>query len=541
MSDKDVLTGNRSTAEPALRLHRLGHSSLVIVTITVLLLLALTPALLRPAEFMQDDSYFYLQIAHNIVAGLGSTFNGITPTNGYHPLWLWIVTALSMLADGDKITALYLVFILQVLLAIVSLLILNRLTIAMGLRHGLIALAVLSAYLLGTGIYGSEAHINALSLLVGLTFLWVALGQRSLGIWIITGCLFGIACLARLDNVFPIFSLCVFSVLWSARNDVHHLIRVAVSLSLGGSIVVLPYLISNFIGYGHLVPISGAIKSTFPAANPDLNNLGTMGKVAAPFGFVAISIGLFLDSDSKRRVIWSGLGTGVLLHAVYIVCFTDHYTFWAWYYVPAVITAALSASYLYQSLSRQTAKWLSYKAISTIAIAFAVLVLAAGAARAWLKAYNVQRIGPMNIDLRVNEYRWPDEFGKWMKANLAAGSRILVYDWPGAIAYYSDLSLLPMDGLVSDYQYNDDLVQLGIHGYLCAKDVNYFFGLIEPWEKDIEVTVEAPLYRIPVGTLHLREEDIIVRTREVLSRPDEALPFAIWRIDCTSPSTVSHL
>jgi len=35
-----------------------------------------------------------------------------------------------------------------------------------------------------------------------------------------------------------------------------------------------------------------------------------------------------------------------------------------------------------------------------------------------------------------------------------------------------------------------------------------------------------------VGTLYLEEEDIIVRTDDVLSRPDEALPFAIWKLRC---------
>ena len=58
------------------------------------------PALMKPEQFMHDDSYFYLQVAHNIAQGNGSTFHGITPTNGYHPLWLWMVTFTSMVAGG---------------------------------------------------------------------------------------------------------------------------------------------------------------------------------------------------------------------------------------------------------------------------------------------------------------------------------------------------------------------------------------------------------------------------------------------------------
>jgi hypothetical protein len=500
--------------------------------IAFLLVSALAPALLKPTEFMHDDSYFYLQIAHNIAAGLGSTFNGITPTNGYHPLWLWTVTAASAAVNGDKTISLHLVAALQALLAICSLLALLCLARAMELRYSLIAVAGLSAYLVGTGIYGSEAHINALSLIMGIACLWAALGMQRAWIWLITGSLLGIACLARLDNIFTVVALSIFSVLSAGRSGIRQATLVGLSLGLGGSLVVFPYLVSNFIAYGYLVLISGAIKSIFRLARRDLNNLGPIGKLATPFGFIAVALGIFLDSDPKRRVIWMGLGAGVLLHAIYIVCFTDHYTFWGWYYVSAVITAALSATYLFDWLSRLTEKWRSPRTPSILAFVLAAVLLTAASARAWLKAYDVERIGPLELDLRINSYRWTDEFGKWMKANLPAGSRIFVYDWPGALAYYSDLPLLPMDGLVSDYQYNDDLVRLGVHDYLCAKEVKYFFGLIEPWEEDIQVTVTAPLYRKPVGTLQLPQEDIIVRTREVLSRPDEALPFAIWRIHC---------
>lgn len=41
-----------------------------------------------------DDFFYYLKIAENIVNGNGSTFNGIVDTNGYHPLWLIVLTIL---------------------------------------------------------------------------------------------------------------------------------------------------------------------------------------------------------------------------------------------------------------------------------------------------------------------------------------------------------------------------------------------------------------------------------------------------------------
>ena len=49
-----------------------------------------------------DDAYYYLQIAYNIAHGAGSTFDGITKTNGYQPLWMAIVVAIEFIFRFDK-------------------------------------------------------------------------------------------------------------------------------------------------------------------------------------------------------------------------------------------------------------------------------------------------------------------------------------------------------------------------------------------------------------------------------------------------------
>ncbi|UCC15484.1 MAG: hypothetical protein JSW21_06055 [Gammaproteobacteria bacterium] len=502
------------------------------LTVITLLVINLLPSLIRPAEFMQDDSYFYLQVAHNIVAGLGSTFHGITPTNGYHPLWMGLVTATSFMAGGDKTASLYFVFALQGVLFIASALVFRRLAILMGLRYWLIGIAIMAAYLLGTAIYGSEAHVNALTLLASLALLWRALGSPRARPWFLTGLVAGLAVLARLDNVFVMSMTLMLGLVYSTRENLRTVAVPLLALVAGGAAVVLPYVLANLVSTGHMVPISGAIKSTFPNAQIDLGRLGSMGKLATPFGFVSLLIGLGLDKDRRRRVLWQGLGSGVILHAAYVVCFTDHYTFWAWYYVSAVLSAALSACYLYQWLTVRYESLVSVSNARRIALAGAVLVLVAGSARAWVKSYGYQGINVLGFTVRTNKYRWPDELGRWLKTYLPPGTRIFAYDWPGSIAFYSDLPLLPMDGLMNDFQYNDDLLEVGIQNYLCAHNIQYFFGLIEPWQRDIEVEVTAPLYRIPVGTLRLREKDIVVRTDNILARPDEALPFALWQLAC---------
>jgi len=55
------------------------------------------------AWFMRDDAYYYFKVAQNITQGLGSTFDGINLTNGYHPLWMAICIPIFALARFDLI------------------------------------------------------------------------------------------------------------------------------------------------------------------------------------------------------------------------------------------------------------------------------------------------------------------------------------------------------------------------------------------------------------------------------------------------------
>ena len=64
--------------------------------------------------FMRDDAYYYFKVAQNISEGRGSTFDGINPTNGYHPLWMMICIPIFALARFD------LVLPLRILLLVMS-------------------------------------------------------------------------------------------------------------------------------------------------------------------------------------------------------------------------------------------------------------------------------------------------------------------------------------------------------------------------------------------------------------------------------------
>ena len=77
--------------------------------------------------FIRDDAYYYFKVAQNISEGHGSTFDGIHPTNGYHPLWMLICVPIFALARYDVILPLRVLVLVTGVLQIATAILLYRL------------------------------------------------------------------------------------------------------------------------------------------------------------------------------------------------------------------------------------------------------------------------------------------------------------------------------------------------------------------------------------------------------------------------------
>lgn len=70
--------------------------------ISVLVYLAVCVSILRHSVswllgYVADDGFYYLQVARHLAATGHSTFDGLNPTNGYHPGWMLLMTGLARL------------------------------------------------------------------------------------------------------------------------------------------------------------------------------------------------------------------------------------------------------------------------------------------------------------------------------------------------------------------------------------------------------------------------------------------------------------
>jgi len=500
--------------------------------IAAVLLLGILPQL-APENFPADDALFYLQVARNITSGHGSTFNTITPTNGYHPLWMAVCVTAASIAGGDRILLLRIAFAVQVALTLLILIGFRRVGSREGSVGWLVGAAIVAPYFL-TGMYGSEAHLNGALLMLGALCLVAAVERPTIGGFARLGIVLGFAILARLDDVFVAATMMVtaaFAASGPGKGRPGAALGRLLVAGLAAAAVCIPYFVYNWTVYGAPLPISGVIKSTFPHVAGRVGNLGSLGTLVSIGALLGIGLATWPGAarrlPPRHRLLLIALGSGVLLHAAYVVLFTNHLTHWSWYYVPGVLNLGALAAALWEGMAVRMPLPTQTRIASAVVAIFFVAAFARGTAR----VVNPQAVGNNQLRLHFTrgEKRWTVLLSRWLDERLPPGSAMMVFDYPGALAYYSSLRVLPEDGLIGDYGYNRDLVREGAAGYLRARGVRYYMGpYFEGGDRSVEVF--APLGHRSAGFLQLRRDHLVARVRE-LPRMVSAPDVGIWQLD----------
>lgn len=224
--------------------------------------------------FFEDDFYYYLKVAQNLAHGVGSTFNGIVSTNGYHPLWFLLLTALSSVTSRPHAILAFVAATLFV--SIVAIYILTRRLLTLSGVDLLLASALAvyaTAYSMHVLFGGMEVTLT-----VPLLLLVVLLARRpalldarpallapdpasSVPTWrpfALLGLAASAMILSRLDTLL-LAALIFLSVI--AHRDLR--LRLTSSSLAGLTLGLLPvalYFASNLLLFGTLLPISGAAK-----------------------------------------------------------------------------------------------------------------------------------------------------------------------------------------------------------------------------------------------------------------------------------------
>jgi hypothetical protein len=247
-----------------------------------LLLLALIPAFYiafgNPNTILDwyssDDGFLYFQVARNLAAGHGFTFDGINPTNGFHPLWLFLITPIFAFAQINLLLPLRLLIILSALLSVGSAILLYRIVKQFASHYVAVFIGVLWIVLPRihdlTLHAGVEAGVNAFALLLfwhQLVSLKLSSDDRDLKRITALGLLGALTIFARLDNVFLVAlgGLWLWLRLWQPpkkpkRNPWAWRLQSGLILFGPITLLMMAYLAWNYLSFGVAMPISGEVK-----------------------------------------------------------------------------------------------------------------------------------------------------------------------------------------------------------------------------------------------------------------------------------------
>lgn len=203
---------------------------------------ALTPPNSLMNWFNVDDAFFYFKVAQNVVNGYGFTFDRISFSNGFHPLWMLICIGIYSVTKSDLILPLRVVVVVSGLLNAATAFLLFRF-----LRkriHFWAAAAISFFWALSPSIYGGS---TLLGMETGLSIFFIVLlvslasdfmaGSYEKPVtkqqFLLLGFIGALTILARLDNLFVVATVGLFLLLKIRRIPAAVLFdMIAVSLSV---------------------------------------------------------------------------------------------------------------------------------------------------------------------------------------------------------------------------------------------------------------------------------------------------------------------
>lgn len=230
--------------------------------------LAALPILLGLTVTM-DDGFYYLNIARHVAQGHGATFDGVHPTNGYHPLWMLMLVPVFWLTSSPA-PALLAAKLLQGTLAVVTAWLLFRLA----RRHldapaaSLVVLAWAAAVhpLFLSGMEHGLHTLLTVALALVLERVWGRArdpGVRACGA---VGLVAALLVLARIDAALLVAlvltppALRLSGAVRSPEAPGPGRWRALAALVGPPALVTLGYVASNLVAFGHASPVSSAVK-----------------------------------------------------------------------------------------------------------------------------------------------------------------------------------------------------------------------------------------------------------------------------------------
>ena len=437
------------------RVLRLLGGAAALITIATAAI-ALFASRSRIVTLVSDDSYYYLQVAKNLAATGTSTFDGVTRTSGYHPLFAILLAALHALLHPAPDAYVRLMLGLNVALHALAGMVLYR--AGCRLRDRLTGALAAIFYLANPHaalwtLSGMEAALSGFAL--SLFFLALLTPLRDLPRIAFAGTAAALAVLARTDNL-AVVLLATPVILFAHEGPFGR--RLAAALTVAMSAIAALGLWTLYIHAAMGTWIQGSARIKILIREYKVSGMGFLEAMAFTFDvFQKFVVKSFVKTPALKYVLLVALIAGralfrapmrrawfpaylamlpLALAGAYALKLTRTAT---WYYVPPVLALTLLAAMLARRLLD-----LDSPRSRAVAAVLALLVAAEG-----LGYFAVKTARGRNVYQRDML-----ELAEWMHDHLPPGSTVGAWD-SGIYSFYSGLRVVNLDGLM-----NNDIAEL---------------------------------------------------------------------------------
>ncbi|MCD4706126.1 MAG: hypothetical protein K8S62_00120 [Candidatus Sabulitectum sp.] len=447
------------------------HSSVLIIAVLVIwfALDVFTALCVSPENLvcrLEDDAFFYAAIARRITEQGFVSFDGVSATNGFHPLWMGMVTTTRFIVS-DQIDFLRAISVLSSFLLLAA-----GIVAAKTLSRQYSPIVVLMVFVLLLRYMRDFAHLAMeTSILLPVAFLALVMLDRvtsatSARSLLGLGGVLALIGLARLDAAL----LAALIGFWAVKEKKRFS---AFVVFLPGVVTGVSYLAANRIFFGTWLSVSGGIK----ASGLGLNTLFAkqLFLLSDPLGFRS-PWGLFLLFFVLSFVIlfMRGSRPSAKASSVFLVLFTVSQLFlsgwrlWYWYAYPAVFFCVFSLPFLLQKLFdslRIPRKQANIAFVLLFALTIPLVVL-------WGWYYG----GENSDDFRVRNMHIAEELNEIMEDSTL----IAMGDRAGSFAYFFNGGVVQMEGLAGNRDLFESIQQGRLQEYLSDMGVDFVVSWTGP-------------------------------------------------------------
>jgi hypothetical protein len=471
----------------------------VLITLSIIALSAPMGVLIR---YVQDDAFYYLEIARNIFLGHGSTFDGICQTNGYHPLWMLILVPFGAILNYSREIGTRFAFLYGIALLGFSFFILNNLARRIFDKNACLVVLWVMAALAFSGIYGLETPLAVLMWSCVLLFSVKFEETKSFKDGILLGLFSGFVMLSRTDS-FIYVAVC--DAVWlyyiirdntSARKTMFFAWLCAVLIQ---SATAAAYFAYNYTHFGNIFTVSAAIKAgRYSAINLDWTR-SLLAKIAVICAFISAFV-LYTVRKSLNLITLKIILLGTLMYMAAIILKGNWESF-NWYFALAVLNGGFAVTYIvnaYQSKFKYTAH---------LAVAVCGIILG-------MSLYG--RVQPSCFQPSLDKAVWISRY--------TPVDSIIAYTDCGILGYISERKCVNLDGLTNSFAFQKAIDDNKLAESLKSSKVNLF---VFPTDNSGQTSKTFELRITP--NMHRVIRSIIVDVKRFES-PDKTNAYTLWKV-----------